>query len=230
MKKFTICAVLAAAAMLSGAKASASVFEANDNSLSIRPVLSLDITCPGDTKIDNLVKLDEFKSGAGLSFGAVVDVPIWMNMYLESGLKFYYHTVKYNKDFFDLVDSKDDDPKPSSGSIREFGISIPVLVGYHFDFDPVRFHVFTGPEFNIGFSGKAHLNYTFGNHKVSESKSIYDDFRRGDVAWVIGAGVQYGRAMFTLSAHPGMVNWSKNDGMHLDRTNVDLGISYFFNL
>ncbi len=103
MKKFTICAVLAAAAMLSGAKASASVFEANDNSLSIRPVLSLDITCPGDTKIDDLLKLDAFKSGAGLSFGAVVDVPVWMNMYLESGLKFYYHTAKYNKDFFDTV-------------------------------------------------------------------------------------------------------------------------------
>ena len=229
MKKFTICAVLAAAAMLSGAKASASVFEANDNSLSIRPVLSLDITCPGDTKIDDLLKLDAFKSGAGLSFGAVVDVPVWMNMYLESGLKFYYHTAKYNKDFFDIA-FDDDDLKPSSGSIREFGVSIPVLVGYHFDFDPVRLHVFTGPEFNIGFSGKTHLNYTLGNHKVSESESIYDGLRRGDVAWVIGAGVQYERAMFTISAHPGMVNWSKNDGMHLDRTNVDLGISYFFNL
>ncbi len=229
MKKFTICAVLAAAAMLSGAKASASVFEANDNSLSIRPVLSLDITCPGDTKIYDLLKLEELKSGAGLSFGAVVDVPIWMNMYLESGLKFYYHTAKYNKDFFDIA-YDDDDLKPSSGSIREFGVSIPVLVGYHFDFDPVRLHVFTGPEFNIGFSGKEHLNYTVSNHKVSESESIYDDLRRGDVAWVIGAGVQYERAMFTISAHPGMVNWSKVNGNHLNRTNVDLGISYFFNL
>lgn len=229
MKKFTICAVLAAAAMLSGAKASASVFEANDNSLSIRPVLSLDITCPGDTKIDDLLKLDAFKSGAGLSFGAVVDVPVWMNMYLESGLKFYYHTAKYNKDFFDIA-FDDDDLKPSSGSIREFGVSIPVLVGYHFDFDPVRLHVFTGPEFNIGFSGKEHLNYTVGNHKVSESESIYDGLRRGDVAWVIGAGVQYGRAMFTLSAHPGMVNWTKIDNKKLDRTTVSLGVGYFFNL
>ena len=86
MKKFTICAAIAAMTLLSGSKASASVFEANDNSLAIRPVLSLDVTCPGDTKIDDIAKLEEFKSGAGLSFGAVADVPLWMNMYLETGL------------------------------------------------------------------------------------------------------------------------------------------------
>ena len=58
MKKFTICAAIAAMTLLSGSKASASVFEANDNSLAIRPVLSLDVTCPGDTKIDDMLGND----------------------------------------------------------------------------------------------------------------------------------------------------------------------------
>lgn len=229
MKKFTICAAIAAMTLLSGSKASASVFEANDNSLAIRPVLSLDVTCPGDTKIDDLAKLEEFKSGAGLSFGAVADVPLWMNMYLETGLKFYYHTVKINDKVFDYAGSGDD-LTPVSGSMREFGFTIPLLVGYHFDFDPVRVHVFTGPEFSVGLSGKGHMKYTIGNHDVSESGSMYDDYRRGDVAWVIGAGVQFGRAMVTLSAHPGMVNWTKIDNKKLDRTTVSLGVGYFFNL
>ena len=114
--------------------------------------------------------------------------------------------------------------------MREFGFTIPLLVGYHFDFDPVRVHVFTGPEFSVGLSGKGHMKYTIGNHDVSESGSMYDGYRRGDVAWVIGAGVQFGRAMVTLSAHPGMVNWTKIDNKKLDRTTVSLGVGYFFNL
>lgn len=229
MKKFTICAAIAAMTLLSGSKASASVFDSKDNSLAIRPVLSLDFTCPGDTKIGDLVKVEEFKTGAGLSFGAVADVPLWMNMYLETGLKFYYHTVKINDDYFDYA-GNGDDFTPVSGSMREFGFTIPLLVGYHFDFDPVRLHVFTGPEFSVGLSGKGHLYYNEGNHKLSESGSIYDGYRRGDVAWVLGVGAQFGRAMVTLSAHPGMVNWSKTDNQKLDRTNVSLGVGYFFNL
>lgn len=234
MKKFALCAAVAAVMLSSGEKAVASVFD-NDNydssELTIRPVLSLDITCPGDIKAGDIFKVDALNSGAGLSFGAVVDVSLWHNLYLESGLKFYYHTVKVNDKLLDIPDTElPDNINPVSASIREFGITIPVLAGYHFDFDNLSLHVFTGPEFSIGLSGKSHASYTSGGTDLSASESIYDDFRRGDIAWVIGAGIQYNRAMLTLSAHPGLVNWTKVDDCSLNRTNVSIGVSYAFNL
>lgn len=243
MKKIFLFAALALAAFCpkTQAQSSTSVVDDGQNSLIIRPVIGLDITCPSDINaMDNVAKINAYDPGAGLRFGADISFPVWKNLYIQPGAQFYYHTVKANKDLLANMDFGDE-AAPVSQSIREFGLSIPVMVGYYFNLDVVKLHVFTGPEFNLGFSGKAHSTFQVGNQKMSNSESIYDFFRRGDVAWVLGLGVEFQRYYFSISARPGMVNWLKDSAVldeelnkvgdvKMKRTNVSFTFGYNFSL
>lgn len=242
MKKFILGAAMAVIAATGiTAQAQNSVFESDDNTMIVRPIISLDVTCPTDVSlIDGLLKSNLLDPGAGLSFGADLQIPLWKNLYLRPGAQFYYHTAKFSKEILNQMEAEDG-LTPVSGSVREFGLSIPIVVGYHFDLDPVKLHFFTGPEFNIGFSGKVHAGYRSNGVKLNSSESMYDELRRGDVAWVVGAGVEYDRFYVSLSAKPGMVNWVKDDIIYgtsanenyklkMKKTNVSIAVGYNFSL
>ena len=180
---------------------------------------SLDISCPGDVKYSG-IGTDTYDNGVGFSIGGIYNAPVVANFYIEPGLNLYYNTYSLSKLFKDEL-------KASSASIRKFGMRIPVMAGYHFDFTPdAKVSVFTGPELEVGFTGKLHLKS--GN--VSESGTIYDDggMSRIDCLWRVGAGVTFGNYYGSVSGAFGLVNMNKNDGYTFHENLVSITLGYNF--
>lgn len=228
MKKALLTLVLACAAVT--ASAQSEIFDSGNNKIYFGARLSLDITCPTSVSAKNIhTSYDVFNPGAGLNFGGVANIPVYANLYFEPGVMFYYHTAKVKDDFLLAEDLTGEDSFESL-SLREFGMQVPLMIGYHFDFNPVKVLIFTGPEFSVGFSGKSHYTSHVNGIKMSGSESMYDDFNRGDVAWRFGAGVNYDAYHFSVSAARSLTNWTKADGLSLHRTNVSITLGYNFSL
>ena len=229
MKKLLLSLIVAAAPMIASAQ---SIFDSGENYKYFGVRLGLDLTCP--TKVtDNNSPLnlasDIFKTGAGFNVGAIYNIPVWMNMYVEPGVTLYYHTYKLNKDFLPEMD-----PKYSSGSVREFGLSIPVVAGYHFDFtDDIKVRVFTGPVFSLGLKGDLHVTDKSSDIKLSGSTGVYKDggINSSNIAWRIGAGIDYKQFAFAVYGDPELTHaYHNTDGSNMvfRRNVVSFTLGYNF--
>ena len=105
---------------------------------------------------------------------------------------------------------------------------VPVMAGYHFDFPPdIKLSVFTGPELEVGLSGKEHANVE--GKKYSES--VYGDeggMRRFDLLWGVGAGITYQSYYFGVSGGIGMLNMVDEDYVKFHENRVTLTLGYNF--
>lgn len=177
-----------------------------------------EVTAPGKLSSEN-VSVDMYKAGGGVEFGGIYNLPVVANLYIEPGLKFFYNTYSVDKKLLDDGESL---------SIRKFGMRIPVMAGYHFDFtDDIKVSVFTGPELEIGFSAKAHAKED--NIEVSESAYGKDgNLNRVDLLWGIGAGISYQHYYFGVSGGIGMLNMSSMDNTKFHENRVTFSLGYNF--
>lgn len=222
MKRFLISTALFSLASLT-LPAQNSVCNNPDNRAYFGIRVGGEITCPGNMKIEN-VSVDVFKNGGGIEFGGIYNLPVVANFYIEPGLKFYYNSYSIKDDLLVM----DEDFNITDLSVRKFGLRIPVMAGYHFDFTPdIKLSVFTGPEFEIGLSGKGHVN--FDGEKISES--IYGEdggMRRFDLLWGVGAGITYQNYYFGVSGGIGMLNMVDDDYVKFHENRVTLTLGYNF--
>lgn len=184
-----------------------------------------EVTCPGDFSA-NGTGIGVFKNGGGFEAGAIYNVPVVANFYIEPGLKLYYNTYGMKDEFYKDVENMAD---IDGFSIRKFGMRVPVMFGYHFDFTKdTKVYVFTGPELEVGFTGKGHVK--FGGK--SESDDIYGDggfMNRVDCLWGFGAGVSYQQFYFGVSGAVGMCNMLKDSDpvkFHENRATFTLGYNF----
>ena len=220
--------LMAAAAMVCGATAwGQSILlddPANRSYVGIRA--GLDISSPTP---------DVFKNGAGFHVGAIYNAKIIKNFYIEPGAMLYYDTWSLNDKRFqaDLAGAKRDIGLNSS--FRNFGVRIPLMFGYHFDFTPdINVSVFTGPELNIGLSSRYHYDVSVGSvpgldvngsiscySPIGENKTgneavdklldqVQDLFHRVDCAWKIGVGLNYSNFHVSVGGAIGMSNVYKH--------------------
>ncbi len=223
MKKLLLTA-LAFGAVAISSSAQDRIFNNPDNKAFFGIRVAGEVTCPGNISEDGF-GIDMFKNGGGIEFGGIYNIPVVANFYVEPGLKLFYNSYSYNDDLL-FDDYSDDDLK---ASVRKFGMRIPVMAGYHFDFtDNVKVSVFTGPELEIGFSAKEHVKYG----RVSESEDLYGEdggYNRADLTWGFGAGISYKKLYFGISGNVGMLNMIKDgDGMtfHENRASFTLGYNF----
>ncbi|MDE5845249.1 MAG: PorT family protein [Muribaculaceae bacterium] len=189
--------------------------------------VSPEIACPGKVSesVGSLnVKLDAFNSGGGVEFGGIYNIPVVANFYIEPGVKFFYDTYSVKKEFLSnpgLV--------LNSLSIKKFGMRIPVMAGYHFDFtNSIKVYLFTGPELEIGLSAK---EYAKGQHNIEMSESIYGDegdLNRVDLLWGLGAGVSYNHFYFSISGGLGMLNMLSDSYAKFHENRVTFSFGYNF--
>ena len=222
MKKILVSAVLTAIGCISVA-AQGNIFNNPANKPYFGVRLGGDITCPGDFKADK-VGVSVYKNGGGFEFGGIYNLPIIANFYIEPGLKLYYDTYSMTDDWLEIMSNFDID----SASIRKFGMRIPVMAGYHFDFGSnVKVSVFTGPELEIGFVAKEHIKASV----VSSSESVYGEdggMNRIDLLWGIGAGVSYQHFYFGINGGIGMLNMLSDSDAKFHENRVTIGVGYNF--
>lgn len=221
MKKF----LLAIAVMLLGA-AGASAQEYLLNNPNNKAYLGVrvggEVTCPGKiTSKGNGVKY--FTNGGGFEAGAIYNVPVVANFYVEPGLKLYYNAYGMDKAFKQANDY-------DSFSVRKFGMRVPVMLGYHFDFtNDIKVYVFTGPELEVGFTARGCAKNDDG---VSTSADLYGKdgpLNRVDCLWGFGAGVSYQQFYFGVSGSAGMCNMLKDSGdvkFHENRATFTVGYNF----
>lgn len=180
--------------------------------------------CPGKITHEN-VGVSAYKNGGGVEFGAIYNIPVVANFYVEPGLKLYYNTYSMKKD---ILDDMADNVGVDSFSIRKFGMRVPVMLGYHFDFtEDINVSVFTGPELEVGLSGKAHVK-AFGENG---SESIYGDegeYNRFDLVWGVGAGITYSHYYFGVSGGIGMLNMYNTSAVKFHENRVTFTLGYNF--
>lgn len=217
MKKFIITLLLGIFAAV-GTSAQ-SIYDNPYNRVYIGVRAGLDISCPGNIK-NGAFSVDLLNPGAGFDIGAVINVPLWKNLYFEPGLMLNYSTMGYDisvmNDDAELVDA--------SMSNRQLSFRVPFRAGYRFDFEPVSVSVFTGPELKIGVYGRDHLSVPGVG---SESDGCYNTLNRVNLLWQFGAGVSRGHWVFELSGGVGMLDMYKGPAsMH--QGNVSLTVGYNF--
>lgn len=183
-----------------------------------------EITCPGNISVEN-VGLSVFNNGGGFEIGTIYNLPVVANFYIEPGLKFFYNSYSLKHDWIDEII---DDIFYDNLTIKKFGMRIPVMAGYHFDFtEDIKVSLFTGPELEVGFWGEEVAK----GHNIETSGSIFDDgggMNRVNLLWDFGAGVSYKSLYFEVKGGIGMLNMLSDSDAKLRESRVNFSVGYNF--
>lgn len=224
MKKSLLLTAAVAAATLSMSAQTVVNNPANSGYFGIRA--SGTLTCPGQQDFGG-IKTDEYKKGGGFSAGMFYQAPIVANFYVEPGVSFYYNATGMKA--ADLA--KD---AIEHASLRESGMLVPVMLGYHFDFtDDVNLQVFVGPELRVGFSSDNYITTKkvmgLGQPAHSATTNYTDVFNRVNCNLRFGAGFNLARNYYIgVSGAVGLTNTSAINNVTFHQNSVDFTIGYNF--
>ena len=155
-----------------------------------------------------------YTNSAGFHIGAIYNMPLWLNLYFEPGLHFYYDTFGTRMSAMTVV-TEDQGPLPYvvNGSIRNAGFRIPFNFGYHFDFtDDISVSLYTGPVLNFNISARQcwdepDIQGLIVDYRPDEG-SLFGKggFSRIDMQWQFGIGCSYQQYYITVGGGVGMTN------------------------
>ncbi len=225
MKKCITALVLAVSAI--GANAQ-DIFDNPDNHAYFGVRASYELACPTDVeRPGSNIKYGQFGNGSGFNVGVIYQLPMYKNLYFEPGANIYYNTYSVSNAGQEELGNFVGLPLKDA-SVRKWGVRIPLILGYHFDFiSDLRISVFTGPELALGFGGKIHLDMD----KMDGSISAFGDdgnFNRCDVKWRFGVGATYKHHYYAaISGAAGICDMYKNEpSMRTNLFNITLGYNF----
>lgn len=228
MKKIAIAALLTAASLTASAQ---DIFDNPDNHAYFGVRLSYELASPTDVTTGNYLKIDMLDASSGFAVSGVYNMPVWKNLYFEPGLTVSYNTVAYNKTFVnDLLEDELNVAgiRIDNASVRRWAFRIPMIVGYHFDFTPdVRVSLFTGPEFELGLSAKAHIksgDMTLTQGAYGKDKML----NRCDVKWRFGVGATFMDHYYAaVSGAAGICDMAQGpEKMRINLFDISLGYNF----
>lgn len=153
--------------------------------------LSMDVSFPSDG-------FGEYEHGAGLDGGVTVAVPLHKGLFIEPGVLLYYNTMGVGNYVIDDM--------PYTGSVRNFGLRIPLNFGYRFNVtDNISLALTTGPWFNFNISARQYANPNFEGPMPKTSKNLFDyGWHRFDAQWGFGVKATFsGRYVVGISGGVG---------------------------
>lgn len=185
-----------------------------------------------------------YSSNAGFSAGAIYNIPLYMNLYFEPGLSFFYNTFGTSK-WNSFVPENSINPETGegievfyqvNGSIRNFGFRVPLLIGYHFDFsEDLKISVFTGPQLNLNLYARYFVTEMYGNDKnaLDHDCSLFgtEGFKHMDLQWNFGVGVTYEKYFASINGAWGISTMKSSTLMlprNLDRSLFTISLGYNF--
>ena len=174
--------------------------------------------------------------GSGFTVGAIYNLPLVANLYLEPGVTLAYTTesFKNSEDMFPAFLAK----QMKHSSARKFSFEVPVQVGYHFDFTPdISLAISTGPVLKVGLVNDYYLTSEDlpGVGVLHKSGSLYGEngpLHRVDCAWRVGVGFNLNQNYYIgVSGDIGLCNMlnDNNDGtvsLHENAFQVSLGYNF----
>lgn len=237
MKRYLIAAVALLAAGAASAQSYLLDNPSNRGYFGVRA--SYHLSLPGKVKAEagsTTAKTKVLGKGSGFSVGAIYNLPLVANLYLEPGLTLAYTTesFKNSNDMFPSFLAK----QMKHSSVRKFSFEVPVQVGFHFDFTrDISLAVQTGPVLKVGLVNDYYLTSEEmpGVGVMHKSGSLYGEdgaMHRLDCAWRVGVGFNIDRNYYIgVSGDIGMCNMLKdnNDGtvsLHENALQVSLGYNF----
>lgn len=230
MKKIILSAILTLLA--AGASAQSYIVDNPGNRSYFGIRASGEITCPGKFDVQGN-KIEALKKGGGFEVGAIYQVPVVANFYVEPGLSFYYNaTGVKNASIGDL-----DLNVWEHNSFRKAGFRVPVMLGYHFDFTPqVNLAVFTGPELDVGLSNDWYFtSKESALGQIHHAPSLYGDnvgaekMNRVGCNWKFGVGFNFLQNYYVgVSGAVGLCDMAKSDNVKFHENRVDITLGYNF--
>lgn len=226
MKRIIAMTLLASAASIC-AFAQDEVFNSSDNRPYFGVRIGWDYTVPSTIHFDSGTSTKLFKSGSGVSVGAIYNIPIVANFYFEPGASLFYDTYRY--DDLTITDESGIEVERNP-RIEKFGLRVPLRFGYRFNlFENGGVSLFTGFDPSVAFSGKVAL-------KSNESKdqgistNVFNGFyaqQRFDIAWSFGLGIHVDRWEVDVVGSLGMIDMQKGDGrFHENRISISAGYNF----
>lgn len=182
--------------------------------------LSMDVTVPSDG-------FGEYEHGAGVTGGVALAVPVYKGLYVEPGVLLFYNTMGVGNYVIDDL--------PYDGSVRNFGVRIPLNLGYRFNInDNISLSLTTGPWFNFNISARQYANPNFEGPMPKTSKNLFDyGWHRFDAQWGFGVQATFsGRYIVGISGGVGTKALAARtaDGhkmrMHRNTFTVTLGYNF----
>lgn len=125
---------------------------------------------------DDEVYSDEISPVVAQNIGAVIELPVTDELFVQSGLLLSGKGWKYNDEGYDL-------------KLSLHYLDIPIHGMYKYELDDIYIFGLTGPQIGIGLFGKQ--TYDDDSDKVVwNDKDDVDSKKRPELSWTIGAGVE----------------------------------------
>lgn len=139
----------------------------------------------------------------GIEIGAIYHMPLWKNLYFEPGASLFYNSSSING----LPEYTGYDIQ--EGTINNWGIRIPLNVGYHFDVtDAIKIAPYTGPQFNINLSNTTHYLYIPEATVIGEDPRLH--YNALDMGWNFGVGVTFQSYYIAVGGTVGLSRYVSN--------------------
>lgn len=185
---------------------------------------AFDTNLPGKVH-SNVFNEKMFRAGTGGAVGAVCNIYLGKNFYLEPGLSLYYDTYSYK----DLIIAGEDLYEEYNPTVYKAGLRLPIVVGYSIGIsDQLSIAPFTGPELSYAFAGdiKIHDKDRIDANDVSLfGNPGYQ--RHVDCGWKIGLAFFSGMWSFNIDGTIGMTNLMTN-GMKFRESRGTVSITRYF--
>ncbi|MDE7388443.1 MAG: PorT family protein [Muribaculaceae bacterium] len=213
-----------------GQPLSAEAQEAIDAGVDTAPMwgvkASFDINIPGQWHRDAGGSIGMYRFGYGGAIGAVCNLYLGHNFYIEPGVSLFYDRYRY-KDIVFPADY-DGDVLETDPPIYKIGVRVPVVAGYSFTIaGALPMSVYTGPE----------LNYSFGGGIMIKNRELRDELRlfgkngfqrRVDCAWKVGAGFPYGSWFISVDGSFGLTDLLTNPNISFRENRVAVSVTRYF--
>lgn len=184
--------------------------------------VSSDIELPGKWHGENVV-VNMFKPGYGFSLGCISRINIIKNFYFEPEISLFYSQYSYKGL---VIPGDNDHPSETDPKLYKWGIQIPLVFGYSFNFP---FHVFTGPQIRYAFAGGIDIKNKILIEGMEDDFDLWGSYgqRRFDCSWIIGVGLPIKSWAISLEADLGISDLSKG-GMTFRENRLSLEFKYYF--
>lgn len=183
-----------------------------------------DVNLPGKVH-NNVINDNMFRAGTGGAIGAVCNVFLGKNFYLEPGVSLFYDTYSYK----DLMITNSDFYEERDPLVYKIGLRIPVVVGYSISInDQISIAPFTGPELSYAFVGDIKIHDR--DRLDANELSLFGNpgyQRRVECGWKIGLAFFTGMWSFNIDGTIGMTNLMTN-GMTFRESRGTVTLTRYF--